>query len=459
MSRYDSIVKVIGIYIPKPEYISGWFDTEIIREISNSTRIYAYGPKSVIEELTQNQAVKTLANFEFKEICLAKTSQITRSYQFVSKIVARYKNSTLSAQIKLSILGELRLFPAPFKTKQLVFAAVKNLKHLITYALKYNLALLVFVRPVGQLVNSIFKFLYNIRSYKIPNEMKLDFDLFVFLSGKHEKQLFDLVKSMKKLNTPTALSIQNWDNLTSKSIVLTEPNFILVMGQSCIELATKVQGIDRDILIPSGLPRFNPYRSIHFHKSKSDNKTFTVLYLGTSVPHNEISLLNNLVSKLKNEMIGRAFKLVYKPHPYRRPTYFEAKLSGQYTVIQSKIEAFPPIKPEHIQLMEKSDLVISAPTSMLIESMLLGKKTILDVTNDGVHRTTAALVFKKYVHLTPLDLIENLEKCHSPEELFNRVLFAINDGSKEHVSYDLKQLIENSEHSYSSNILKLLENQ
>jgi len=452
-------VKEIGIYIPKPEYISGWFDTEIIREISNSTRIYAYGPKSVIEELAQNQTVKTLTNFEFKEICLAKTSQITRSYQFVSKIVARYKNRTLSTQVKLSALGEVRLFPAPFKTKRLVFAVLKNLKHLVTYALKYNLALLLFVRPVGQLFNSIFKFLYNARSYKIPYEMKLDVDLFIFLSGKHEKQLFDLIKSIKKLNIPTVLSIQNWDNLTSKSIVLTEPSFILVMGQSCIELAAKVQSLNKDILIPSGLPRFNPYRNIHFRKSKPDNKTFTILYLGTNVPHNEINLLNDLVSKLNSEMIGRAFKLLYKPHPYRRPTYFEEKLSGQYTVVQSKIEAFPPIKPEHIQLIEQADLVISAPTSMLIESMLLGKKIILDVTNDGIHRTTAALVFKKYVHLMPLDSIRNLEKCHSPEELFNRVLLAINDGSMEHVNYDLKQLIENSELSYSVNILKLLENQ
>ena len=451
-------MKNIGIYIPKPEYISGWFDTEVIREISNSNRIYIYGPESVIEELTQNQVAKTLANFEFKEIRLAKTSPITRSYQFVSKIVWRNKNSTFSHQIKLSALGELRLFPVPFKTSRLVFAAGKNLKHLIAYALKYNIALIVFIRPIGKLSNYMLKFLYNIGTYKIPNEMRLDVDLFIFLSGKHEKQLFDLIKSLKKLNIPTMLSIQNWDNLTSKSIVLTEPNYILVMGKSCIELAEKAQNLNKNLMIPSGLPRFNPYRNIHTHKPKIKNKIFTILYLGTSVPHNEINLLNNLVSKLNNKLAGRDFRLVYKPHPYRRPTYFEEKLSGQYTVIQGKIEAFPPIKPEHIQLMEQADLVISAPTSMLIESMLLGKKTILDVTNDGIHRTTAAVVFKKFIHLMPLDLIRNLDKCYTPEQLFHSVLFAIHDGSKEYTKYDLQHLIENSEYSYSVNILKLLEN-
>jgi hypothetical protein len=450
-------VKNIGIYIPKPEYISGWFDTEIMREISNSNRIFIYGPASVIEELTQNQVAKTLANFEFKEIRLAKTSPVTRSYQFVSKIVWRNKNSTFSTQIKLSALGELRLFPVPFKTSRLVFAAGKNLKHLISYTLKYNFALIVFIRPIGKLFNYILKFLYNIGTYKIPNEMRLDVDVFIFLSGKHEKQLFDLIKSLKKLKIPTVLSIQNWDNLTSKSIVLTEPNYILVMGKSCIDLAVKAQNLNKNIIIPSGLPRFNPYRNIHTHKPKIKDKIFTILYLGTSVPHNEINLLNNLVSKLNNKLIGRDFKLVYKPHPYRRPTYFEEKLSDQYTLIQGKIEAFPPIKPEHIQLIEQSDLVISAPTSMLIESMLLGKKTILDVTNDGIHRTTAAVVFKKFIHLMPLDLIKNLDKCHTPEELFQCVLLAINDGSKECIKYDLQQLIENSEYSYSVNILKLLE--
>lgn len=451
-------MKNIGVYIPKPEYISGWFDTEIIREISEVNRIFVYGPTNVIEELTQNQAIKTLVNFEFKEICLEKTSQITRSYQFVSKIVRRNRNSTFSTQLKLSALGELRLFPVPFQTNRLIFAAGKNLKHLISYILKYNVALIVFIRPVGQLFNSILQFLYNIKNYKIPNEIRLDVDLFIILSGKHEKQLFDLIKSLKKINIPTVLSIQNWDNLTSKSIVLTEPNYILVMGKSCIELGVKAQNLNKNIMIPSGLPRFNPYRNIHTHKPKFEEEIFTILYLGTSVPHNEINLLNNLVSKLNNELTDRNFKLVYKPHPYRRPTYFEEKLSDQYTVIKGRIEAFPPIKPEHIQLMEKSDLVISAPTSMLIESMLLRKKTILDVTNDGIHRTTAALVFKKYIHLLPLELIRNLEKCYTPEELFQSVLFAINNGSKEHTKYDLQQLIENSEHSYSVNILKLLEN-
>jgi hypothetical protein len=356
----------------------------------------------------------------------------------------------------LQTFGEVKWIPKPFKFKRFLFAIVKNLKHFIFFILRYNLALFVFIRPIGYVCNVTLRFLYLKKHYKIPEGIKLDLDYYVLLSGKHEKQIFDLIKSLNKLNLKTILSIQNWDNLTSKSIVLALPGNILVMGTSCVDLGSKTQNLSKDILIPASLPRLNPYRSFNYSAPVPKRTIFTVLYLGTSVPHNEINLLNTLVSKLEIENFSKKIEVIFKPHPYRRPRYFEEQYSNKYFVKKGKIEAFPPIKSDHIQLIENSDLVISAPTSMLIESMMMGKKTLLDLTNDGVHRTTASTSFNRFIHFSALNSIENLVKCFTVEQLFQNIKFEFLNSKGDFVKYNSGYLIENSLPDYTDHILSLI---
>jgi len=451
-------MKSIGIYVPKPEYLSGWFDSGIIQRLTKSNKVYLYGPEYVIQELTKTHKPNSLINFNFITIYLSKPSLFTESYKFISKVTSRFNNPTLKFQIYLQAFGEVNWIPKPFKYGRFIFAIVKNLKHYISFIFIYNLGLLIFIRPIGHVCNAASRFLYLKKRYKIPDGIRLDLNYYILLSGKHEKQIFDLIKSLNSLNLKTILSIQNWDNLTSKSIILALPWRILVMGTSCVDLGSKTQNLSREILIPASLPRFNPYKSFNNSAPVSKRTTFTVLYLGTSVPHNEINLLNALVSKLENENFGKKIEVIFKPHPYRRPRYFEEQYSNKYLVKKGKVEAFPPIKSEHIQLIENSDLVISAPTSMLIESMMMGKKTLLDLTNDGVHRTTAYTSFNRFIHFSALNSIENLVKCFTVEQMFQYVKFEILNSKGGFVRYNLDNLIENSLPDYTDYILNIINN-
>ena len=46
-----------------------------------------------------------------------------------------------------------------------------------------------------------------------------------------------------------------------------------------------------------------------------------------------------------------------------------------------------------------ADVVIGPPTTFLLETMLIGIPTLIDLTNDGIHRTTSSNSAKKYLHI------------------------------------------------------------
>jgi hypothetical protein len=89
--------------------------------------------------------------------------------------------------------------------------------------------------------------------------------------------------------------------------------------------------------------------------------------------------------------------------------------------VKSKTPVPPVINAEHTSIMQDADIVISSPTSMVIECMILGKKVVLDLTNDGVNRSTTRLAYKNYIHFRILDKINNLDKCFSIDELRERI--------------------------------------
>ena len=103
-----------------------------------------------------------------------------------------------------------------------------------------------------------------------------------------------------------------------------------------------------------------------------------------------------------------------------------------------------------------ADILIATPTSMIIECMVLGKKVVLDLTDDGINRTTAQAAYNAYQHLHILDKIDKLTKCYDSDQIVSQILEEFSNPTSNFIEYGLTELIENSETSYSSHISKLL---
>jgi len=284
-----------------------------------------------------------------------------------------------------------------------------------------------------------------------------DLDLFIIISGAREIRTSELIKALKVNRITTFLSIQNWDNLTSKNYLLDQPDYIGVMGNNCVKTVSSTQNIDSKHIIACGLPRFNPYRLKNYTVNKSQGKVYTVLYLGTSLPHNENNLLNSISNYLEHVRINdKKCRLIYKSHPNRRPRYLEEVLSSSIEVISVHTENYPEISSEHISLINNADLIVTAPSSILVEALLLNKNIIVDLTNDGVHRTTAALAFQNYDHYDSLHSVKNLKKAYTVTQLCEFIAAEANIVSPVEIVYNIEDLIENKESSYTIHIESIL---
>jgi hypothetical protein len=91
---------------------------------------------------------------------------------------------------------------------------------------------------------------------------------------------------------------------------------------------------------------------------------------------------------------------------------------------------------------------------MAIESMLLKVPTIIDATDDEVHRTTAKMSLDSYLHLRDLKKIEAVFFGGTAEEIFNEVRrHFLGMASSDRPS--LEDLIESRDSSYVSHIMNL----
>ncbi len=448
-------MKKIGICILHPWYIPSWFDTNIIKEIAVDNEVEILAPAGIID-LCKEKALND-CSIGYVEIKVPAAKIVSKAYFFVAMVFKRKKNSSFKIRLTYLLFGEVRLLPSRFEFKDVLVGFSSNLKHFFKYCRHYFYQLPAYIPFIDLIIFNSLKFLYNKSSTNLPEQFKKKYDLIIFVGGNIEIEIFEMVKELNKIGTTSALCIENWDNLTSKRFIITVPNYIFVMGKDSAELASSIQGIDKKRIVVAGLPRFNPYRTkIELDDTKSQDR-FIILYLGCYQPHNEVKLINNLIDGLNSSNMVGKYRLMYKPHPGARNRYKDDPIMrGPVDIISSSSRANPIIDNKHTSVINNANIIISTPTSMLIECMILGKKTILDLTNDGVHRSTAGLAFNNYIHFKILNKISNLEKCFEVEQLIKKVLFEFNNPTTSYIEYNLTDLIENSRPSYSSHVSEIL---
>jgi hypothetical protein len=447
----------IGIVILHPQYVISWSDTNIISELAEDFSITIFGPKNIIEfSKSKNLNNKSI---NFVEIPMPKISIVDRTHFFLSLILAKRKNPSFKFRIRNLIFSERKLVPKPFNCRIFSISLLHNIRHTTKYLVNYWYQLPAFIPFINFFLNRIFKFLYYKSEKLFPSALDTRFKLVIFLGGGNELEIFNLIKSCNDLKIKTALCLENWDNLTSKRSIIVHPDYLLVMGEESAKLAAEIHDIPLNRVVPAGLPRFNPFRSKFKEKVLEDKSKFTILYLGCYQPHNEIKLLNALIELLDYSILKDEYRLIYKPHPGPRKRYTDDNhLNSRVHKVLSNLEVDrtnPVIDDSHISLIQDANIIISTPTSMVLECMMLGKKVVLDTTNDGVHRTSAFHQYRNYVHFRSLDKINDLVKCYSLLELQKEIITEYKFPTKSLIKYDLSKIIENDLESYSCHIKSL----
>jgi hypothetical protein len=232
------------------------------------------------------------------------------------------------------------------------------------------------------------------------------------------------------------------------------------MGPQSARHANLVQGIDKEDIWLTGLSRFESYRKFmqteNATKWKNSHQKKRIVYLGCAIPHNEITLISNLI-KMK---LFEDTDFIYRPHPQAVPRLGENRidlisLGVKYDDSSGPINpntGWPETTSTFVNLIQEADLVIATPTTLALEAIMIGGNVIIDGTTDGINRTSAGIAIDRYLHLRDLRNVKHLMVASNLDELIElcETNLAIESTNKEKI--DISDLLFFKEETFSQTL-------
>lgn len=263
----------------------------------------------------------------------------------------------------------------------------------------------------------------------------------VFPSAAFETVIPDLVLASRKAGIPTLSLIDNWDNLTSKTVYWHKPDHLGVWGHQAKQQAIDIHDFSPSQVHPLGTPRFDSYFLLRERANLERIYNFPyILFVGSALPFDEIAALHLLESALeKIPDIPEDFKIVYRPHPWQQkrtvPAHFDER-KFKRTVLDTQIReaysrgvkaettqtSFQPDLDYYPRLLIHASVVVGPLTTMLLEAALCLRPVIALAYSDGHHFTTN----RRYLsHFEGLDNVPGFTFCDDPSNLPDVVRLAL----------------------------------
>ena len=283
--------------------------------------------------------------------------------------------------------------------------------------------------------------------------------LVIFPSIGYEPGSWLLFERIRAQGSKSLVAIDNWDNVSSKSIYIRKPNFISVPGPKSAETARELHGFSNEQILEWGMPKFDVLRS----QLESSDSLRRILYVGYSQPHDEHRSLDTIL-KVTSE---RDVEVSYRPHPLRKHTKFtEASKLDSQVQIRGKSGAemrstggHPPLDSSYTEDLEWADLVVGPPTTLLLEALFLGKPVVVDATRDSHHRSSGYYALHGYKHMQELLTVPGIRIAEDYIQLEEHVTEATNSLAEFPRGQESVREILTQNQSFLSSFLSFIENQ
>lgn len=242
------------------------------------------------------------------------------------------------------------------------------------------------------------------------------YDIVVFPSNAYEAGAAQIIHRAQEVGTPSLALIDNWDNLTSKTVFSKKPDHLGVWGTQAALQAQNIHGFPNRRIHELGTPRFDQYfthrtagRPVEGSGAKRE-----ILFVGSAMPFDEIGALQSLEQAL--EIIGfspSVARVLYRPHPWQHrritPSNFD-ETKFAYTVLDPQMKGVPaagglttgqdsgfqPDLSYYPTLLNSVDAVVGPLTTMLFEGALCLRPVLALAYPDGHHFTTSRRYFSHF---------------------------------------------------------------
>jgi hypothetical protein len=262
-------------------------------------------------------------------------------------------------------------------------------------------------------------------------------DIVVLPSSAYASEDIDFSSIAESISVPSLLLIDNWDNLSSKSILWRLPSHVGVWGEQSKEHAVQIQKFNPANVHLIGTARFDAYFKYRDTELQSHFDFPYVLFVGTSLYFDEyrvLEILDDLISQ--NSDVYGDLKIVYRPHPWRqnpksqpmqlKSVILDPQLKNSYNNAQNN-DTFQPSLEYYPSLLSNALFVIGGMTSMLIEAQIFWKKYLALVHEEENSITCPRKVYNNYEHFVGIDSLKYVQLCNALDELSNQFLSIFQD--------------------------------
>lgn len=259
-----------------------------------------------------------------------------------------------------------------------------------------------------------------------------NYDIAIFPSSAFDAATVDVIRLGRQHNIKTLCLIDNWDNLTSKTVFWELPDFLGVWGLQAKSQALSIHGFSAEQVEPVGTPRFDSYFKLRQRDVPRHYEARYALFVGSAMPFDELGALRQL-----EEIILRSPRnlgpqqIIYRPHPWQQKRRVKAvfdkddfsivKLDTQIEEAyldgvrpETTNEAFQPELGYYPSLLRHAEVVIGPLTTMLLEAALALRPVIGLSYFDGHHSSTSLRYFS---HFEGTEKIPGFTLCESQQAL------------------------------------------
>ena len=455
---YDLTVDKLCLIFTGDQYQS-WLDSEIIGNLRTN-----YDLEIVI--LNSYFNFEGTLNFDY-----GKNLTSIHDLYLLNQLAQINLSKSFKFRLRRMFWGSINLFGRNLSRIERIKACFVVLRNLVGYSRKNYLQIFASLYILRRIFEFYYKRKFKTELVKIQKSEKnfiknLDSSTIIFPTSGADLLAFELLALCNLEKKNCIFVIENWDNLTSKTTFPFNPDYITVMGRKSVLQAQSIHGFTRKNIAITGLPRFEKYgesrRGIDSRFIEASSKK--ILYLGFSLPYNEIRVVNSIFSYLQTNYSPSEFEMHYKPHPFRQKRFVEDLINtGEKTdSIPIKVwgekklsgKFLPVINDDYLSFLSSFDIVITTPTTMALEVMMLEIPCIIDSGDDGIHSTSPWHAMNNYLHLEDLFGIPELRIAKTEYEIFT-YLDELMKKEKALQKYSIEEIIE-TQQKFSFNLIQFL---
>jgi hypothetical protein len=445
----------IALVLLNRQYLISWLDsgtTDLLTD-SGLFDVSVFAPQHVLELLPDETKYEKF-RIESIEASRAATHLVAMNW-----VALRSKSLTFRFSLQRTFRSDYWFFSYQLGFIAGIRQTILNAKTVLWNLRKKRLTVLYFFRPFRILAKRHRSKLGKMNV--IPEGIRNgNFDWMFIPCHAIDELMTDYIAEAREIGLKSLVAIDNWDNLTSKSVYVVKPEYLTVMGQKCIEHAKNIHEIQKESVLTFGLPRFDAYRKYELSRPViAQNLKKRVLYAGFSMAHSEKRVVDAIANYLDERYDAGAIEVHYRPHPIPIPRIDTYEIVNPRVVSSSHGSlprtGMPSMDSDYMAAMLQADVVVGAPTTLMLEAMLLGRPCVIDLTTDKFHRTTASNAAKHFVHMHDLLAVPDLDAGRTISEIVSAV-DALLAKDVESMDYDIDHLYNTADALYGEQLLAFL---